>query len=33
LLQSGGVGEAKFANQTILKGAPGAFDAALGLGE
>jgi len=32
LLQSGGVGEAKFANQTILKGAPGAFDAALGLG-
>ena len=30
--QSGGVGEAKFADQTVLAGAPGAFDAALGLG-
>ena len=30
--QSGGVGEAKFADQTVLAGAPGALDAALGLG-
>ncbi len=30
LLQSGGVGEAKFADQTVLKSAPGAFAAALG---
>ena len=30
--QSGGLGEAKFADQAILAGAPGAFDAALGLG-
>src|SRR5208337_1818966 len=32
LLQGGGAGEAKFADQTVLKGAPGALDAALGLG-
>ena len=32
LRQSGGLGEAKFADQTVLAGAPGAFDAALGLG-
>src|SRR5664280_3578960 len=32
LLQSGGVGEAKFADQTVLESAPSAFDAALGLG-
>ena len=32
LCQSGGVGEAKFADQTVLASAPGAFDAALGLG-
>jgi hypothetical protein len=30
--QSGGLGEAKFADQTVLKGAPGALDAAFGLG-
>src|SRR5213079_1160102 len=30
--QSGGSGEAKLADQTILTSAPGAFDAALGLG-
>src|SRR5271167_4506762 len=32
LLQSGGAGEAKFADQTVLAGAPGALDAAFGLG-
>src|SRR5271170_7105408 len=32
LLQGGGAGEAKFADQTVLAGAPGALDAALGLG-
>jgi hypothetical protein len=31
LLQRGGAGEAKFADQTILASAPGALDAALGL--
>src|ERR1019366_7387184 len=31
LLQSGGTGEAEFADQTVLKSAPGAFDAALSL--
>ena len=30
--QGGGAGEAKFADQTVLTGAPGAFDAALSLG-
>src|SRR5208283_3661914 len=30
--QSGGAGEAEFADQAVLKGAPGALDAALGLG-
>src|ERR1019366_4757855 len=30
LLPSGGVGEAKFAGQTVLESAPSAFDAALG---
>jgi hypothetical protein len=29
---SGGAGETKFADQTVLKGAPGALDAAFGLG-
>src|SRR5208282_1192953 len=32
LLQGGGAGEAKFADQTVLASAPGALDAALGLG-
>src|SRR5664280_1352250 len=32
LLQSGGLGQAKFADQTVLASAPDAFDAALGLG-
>jgi hypothetical protein len=32
LLQSAGVNEAKFADQTILKSAPGTLDASLGLG-
>ncbi len=32
LLQSHGLGEAEFADQTVLAGAPGALDAALGLG-
>src|ERR1017187_2861355 len=32
LLHSGGLGEAKFADQTVLARAPAAFDAALGLG-
>jgi hypothetical protein len=31
LFQSGGAGEAKFADQTVLASAPDAFDAALGL--
>jgi hypothetical protein len=31
LRQSNGAGEAKFADQTVLKGAPGALDTALGL--
>ena len=31
LRQSGGAGETKFADQTILAGAPGALDAALSL--
>jgi hypothetical protein len=30
--QGGGAGEAQFADQTVLKGAPGALDAAFGLG-
>jgi hypothetical protein len=30
--QSGRTGEAEFADQTVLAGAPGAFDAAFGLG-
>lgn len=32
LRQGGGAGEAKFADQTVLTGTPGGFDAALGLG-
>src|SRR5208282_2366869 len=32
LLQGGGAGEAKFADQAVLAGAPGALDTALGLG-
>src|ERR1700694_4960969 len=32
LRQSGGLGEAKFADQTVLTSAPGALNAALGLG-
>src|ERR1035437_5007063 len=32
LFQSGGLGQAKFADQTVLASAPDAFDAALGLG-
>jgi len=32
LRQGGGLSQAKFTDQTILAGAPGAFDAALGLG-
>jgi hypothetical protein len=32
LVQSGGLREAKFADQAVLAGAPGALDAALGLG-
>ena len=32
LFKSGGVGEAEFADQTILTGAPGALDTALSLG-
>ena len=32
LFQRGGLSEAKFADQAILTGAPGALDAALGLG-
>src|ERR1039457_2695166 len=32
LLHSGGLGQAKFADQTVLASAPDAFDAALGLG-
>jgi hypothetical protein len=32
LVQGGGAGEAKFADQTVLAGAPGALDAAFGLG-
>src|SRR5664280_1022699 len=32
LFQSGGLGQAKFADQPVLAGAPDAFDAALGLG-
>ena len=31
LQQGGGAGEAKFADQAVLAGAPGALDAALGL--
>jgi hypothetical protein len=31
LRQGGGAGEAKFADQAVLTGAPGALDAALGL--
>ncbi len=31
-VQSGGAGETKFADQAVLTGAPGALDAALGLG-
>ena len=30
--QGGGAGEAQFADQTVRAGAPGAFDAAFGLG-
>ena len=33
LRQSGGLGEAELADQTVLESAPGALDAALGLGE
>src|SRR5208283_1129116 len=32
VLQGGGAGEAEFADQTVLASAPGALDAALGLG-